>query len=306
MLTTFLPSKSRSRNAKVRARRSTLESLETRQLLSGAKPTFNLLAISPTQVEISWNPVKNSTGYLVQEAVPGYKTVKVHGHKIIKPVTVWETLVKVSKGTTSYIVNGLCPSTPYIIDLASLRGRTQNQGNSRVVVTPCPVPPAPQPPAPQPPAPQPNPQPVPQPSPHPIPQPIPPPNPEPPTSPDAPDAPVFSITPFTSTWGPSVSVTLQASTRATDYGIMEQITDFNGPVKSTDCGGLNGTIWRLMNEVTPGGVGSMPGTTISTTGPWTESIYDLLPNTTYVFSVWAFNNAGETQQNNGLSVTTLS
>ena len=102
MLTNFLPSKSRSRNAKVRARRSTLESLETRQLLSDAKPTFNLLAISPTKVEISWNPVKNSTGYLVQEAVPGYKTVKVYGRKILvrkQPGS--------SSGTYSYIVMGL-------------------------------------------------------------------------------------------------------------------------------------------------------------------------------------------------------
>ena len=38
MLTNFLTSKSRSRNAKVRARRSTLESLETRQMLNGSLP----------------------------------------------------------------------------------------------------------------------------------------------------------------------------------------------------------------------------------------------------------------------------
>ena len=95
-------------------RRLTLdcESLEDRYLLSTAKPTFALQAISPTQVELYWGgPVKGCTGYLVEEATTGYKTVRVHGHKESVPVTVWETLAKLGKNTTNFTVNGLTPST---------------------------------------------------------------------------------------------------------------------------------------------------------------------------------------------------
>ena len=122
-----------------------LENLEARQLLSGAKPTFNVQAISQSQVEVDWLPVKHSTGYLVQEAITQYKTVKVHGHKVTKPVTAWATLAKVGPGSTSYIVNGLTPSTTYTIDLTSLKGRVESQGSAKSVVTFA-VPPIPTPP----------------------------------------------------------------------------------------------------------------------------------------------------------------
>ena len=122
-----------------------LENLEARQLLSGAKPTFNVHAISQSQVEVDWLPVKHSTGYLVQEAITQYKTVKVHGHKVTKPVTAWATLAKVGPGSISYIVNGLTPSTTYTIDLTSLKGRVKSQGSAKSVVTFA-VPPIPTPP----------------------------------------------------------------------------------------------------------------------------------------------------------------
>ena len=108
--------------------------------MSGAKPVFNVWAISPTQVEVSWNPVKGSTGYLIQEAVPGFKTVKVRGHKVVQPTTVWVTLVQANKKATSCIVSGLAPNTAYTIDLASLKGRVQTQAAAKSVVTPLPVP----------------------------------------------------------------------------------------------------------------------------------------------------------------------
>ena len=117
-----------------------LEALESRQLLSAAKPTFNAWAISPTQVEVSWSPVKNSTGYLVQELVQQYKIEKIHGRKVSVPVMGWETIAQVGSGATSYVVNGLTPSTVYQIDLASLRGRTQNQAVEQLVTTLCSIP----------------------------------------------------------------------------------------------------------------------------------------------------------------------
>ena len=121
-----------------------LETLESRQLLSTAKPTFDVWAISPTQVELSWSPVKNSTGYIVQEAITLHKFQKIHGRRVSVPVTEWYPIAQVGKGTTSYIVNGLTPSTTYTIDLASLMGRTQSQGVPKSVTTLCPAPAAPQ------------------------------------------------------------------------------------------------------------------------------------------------------------------
>ena len=123
-----------------------LETLDSRQLLSTAKPTFDVWAISPTQVELSLVPVKGDTGYLVQEPITLYKFEKIRGHKglVAVPTVEWETIAQLGKNATNYAINGLTPSTTYTIDLVGLKGRTQHKGAPEVVTTLCPAPVAPQ------------------------------------------------------------------------------------------------------------------------------------------------------------------
>ena len=77
------------------------EALESRHLLSGgAKPTFNAIAIGPTQIEVFWLRVKGGTGTIVQEGITSYKSEKIHGHRVTVLTLGWETLAQVGKVVT--------------------------------------------------------------------------------------------------------------------------------------------------------------------------------------------------------------
>lgn len=132
------------------------ESMEDRTLLSVSVPklspaspaivanpgkaSFNLWAISSTQVQFQWAVLKGDTGYQVQEAIytTTYRRV---GHRIVpKVTTTWATVAAFGQGSTGGVVGGLNPSTYYTFRVLELRGRAKVTEAAKSVVTLAPRP----------------------------------------------------------------------------------------------------------------------------------------------------------------------
>ena len=121
---------------KTRVYKPELHCLENRDLLSTVKPLPIVRVDSPTSVVVFWNPVKASTGTLVQEDITKFtKVARNRSHSTT--VTTAVTIAKLGPGVTSFTVNGLQPSSSHTFNLVNLHGKVQTKSVLKSVTTPA-------------------------------------------------------------------------------------------------------------------------------------------------------------------------
>ena len=96
-------------------------------LAKAAPPSFTAVAISDTQVRLTWTKASGATGYLIEEMVKGR----------------WTKCAKFNKKVTSCVISGLTPNTTYTFDVVVLKGSADHKEVTRSAQTPIPLPNAP-------------------------------------------------------------------------------------------------------------------------------------------------------------------
>ena len=89
-----------------------------------APPSFLATVLSSTRVALTWFPVKNATGYLVE--------VQVNGN--------WVQLAKLSKKAPGYVVTNLTPGATYTFNVVWLKGKVKHWEAPKSVTIPDPTP----------------------------------------------------------------------------------------------------------------------------------------------------------------------